>query len=54
MNKNVTAIILLVLAALAVWYGWGKLKPYVDTGGDQAVGESLAPAGDGAVPASQP
>lgn len=50
MNKNVTAIILLVLAVVAVWYGWTKLKPYMSTGGDTS---TEMPA-DGAVPATQP
>jgi hypothetical protein len=29
MNKTVTGIILIVVAAVAVWWAWGKLKPYV-------------------------
>ncbi len=34
MNKNVVAIIVIVLAAAALWYGYGKMKPYMATGGD--------------------
>lgn len=38
MNKNIVGIILIVLALLAVWfYGWPKLKPYIQTGGGDAV-----------------
>lgn len=29
MNKKVVAIIVIVLAAGAIWYGYGKMKPYL-------------------------
>lgn len=41
MNKNITVIILLVLAAVAVWWGWGKLQPYMNTGGDTTIDPTL-------------
>lgn len=34
MNKNVIGIILIILAVIAVWWGWGKLQPYINQGGD--------------------
>ena len=37
MNKNIVVIILLVLAGAAVYfYGWPKLQPYLNTGGEPA------------------
>jgi len=35
MNNKVAAVILLILAVVAVWWGWGKLKPYMNTGGGE-------------------
>lgn len=43
MNKNISLIILIFLAALAIWWGYGKMKPYLNTGGSAT--ETL-PAGD--------
>ncbi len=34
MNKNVVGIILIILAVVAVYFGWKQMKPYLDVGGD--------------------
>lgn len=44
MNKNIVGIILIILAGLAIWWGWGKMKPYMDTGGDVTVEETTGTA----------
>lgn len=60
MNKNIVGIILIVLALLAVYfYGWPKIQPYLNTGGDvetmPADGMPGAPGEPGApTPAPQP
>ena len=61
MNKNIVGIILIVLALLAVYfYGWPKIQPYLNTGGDVEAtpgaglpGEPGAPGAPG-TPAPQP
>ncbi len=50
MNKNITVIILLVLAALAVWWGWGKIQPYLNTGGDTTIDTTTMPGNPPDVP----
>ncbi len=40
MNKNIVGIILIILAVLAVWWGWGKMQPYLNTGGDAPIEET--------------
>lgn len=44
MNKNIVGIILIVLALAAVYfYGWPKLQPYINQGGDVPAEETTSP-----------